>query len=43
MLLSELGLTAVVALSAGLVDLPGLIGYRVEELRLGGKEVKQLR
>jgi len=37
-LLPELGLTAVIAVSAGLVGLPGLLGYRVEELRLGGEE-----
>ncbi len=43
LLLPALGLTAVIAVSAGLVGLPGLLGYRVEALRLGGKEVEQLR
>jgi hypothetical protein len=36
-LLPAVGLTAVIAVSAGLVGLPGLLGSRVKELRLGGE------
>jgi hypothetical protein len=35
-LLPALGLTAMIGLSALVVGLPGLIGYRVRELRLAG-------
>jgi MFS family permease len=35
-LLPALGLTAVIAVSAALVGVPGLMGYRVKELRVGG-------
>ncbi len=37
LLLPAVGLTAVIAVSAGLVGLPGLLGYHVKELRLGGE------
>jgi MFS family permease len=36
MLLPALGLTAMIGLSAMVVGLPGLLGYRVRELRLAG-------
>ena len=42
-LLPAVGMTVVIAVSAGLVGLPGLLGYRVKELRLGGEDGERPR